>query len=142
MIDGGGGFGQAPSIRAMDLAVEKARAFGIGAVGVRNSNHFGAAGGLRTAGRRAGFCRHVHDRRLRGFDRSDISTEARFGTNPIALAAPARHNRPFLLDMATSTVALGKFKLYAGRTSRSHPVGLWTKPAGRRPTPSRRLSTG
>lgn len=44
IIDGGGGFGQVPSVRAMDLAIEKARAFGIGAVGVRNSNHYGAAG--------------------------------------------------------------------------------------------------
>src|SRR5215212_10712293 len=53
VVDGGGGFGQAPSVRAMDLAVEKARAFGIGAVGVRNSNHFGAAGvyALRAAER-------------------------------------------------------------------------------------------
>jgi hypothetical protein len=33
-----------PAVRAMDLAIEKAQAFGIGAVGVRNSNHYGAAG--------------------------------------------------------------------------------------------------
>jgi LDH2 family malate/lactate/ureidoglycolate dehydrogenase len=34
------------------------------------------------------------------------------GTNPIALSAPARRNRPFLLDMATSTVAANKVKVY------------------------------
>jgi LDH2 family malate/lactate/ureidoglycolate dehydrogenase len=34
------------------------------------------------------------------------------GTNPIAFAAPARRNRPFLLDMATSTVAGNKVKVY------------------------------
>ena len=44
LIDGGGGFGEAPATRAIDLAVEKAKAFGIGAVAVRNSNHYGAAG--------------------------------------------------------------------------------------------------
>jgi LDH2 family malate/lactate/ureidoglycolate dehydrogenase len=34
-----------------------------------------------------------------------------FGTNPIAFAAPAGKNPPFSLDMATSTVAVGKTKL-------------------------------
>src|SRR5438477_195532 len=34
------------------------------------------------------------------------------GTNPIAFAAPARRNRPFLLDMATSSVANNKIKVY------------------------------
>jgi LDH2 family malate/lactate/ureidoglycolate dehydrogenase len=36
-----------------------------------------------------------------------------FGTNPIAFAAPAGRHPPFCLDMATSTVALGKIKLAA-----------------------------
>jgi len=34
------------------------------------------------------------------------------GTNPIAFAAPARRNPPFQLDMATTTVAAGKVKVY------------------------------
>jgi LDH2 family malate/lactate/ureidoglycolate dehydrogenase len=34
------------------------------------------------------------------------------GTNPIAFAAPARRNPPFLLDIATSTVAGNKVKVY------------------------------
>jgi LDH2 family malate/lactate/ureidoglycolate dehydrogenase len=34
------------------------------------------------------------------------------GTNPIAFAAPTRRNRPFLLDMSTSTVAQNKVKVY------------------------------
>src|SRR2546423_13362413 len=34
------------------------------------------------------------------------------GTNPIAFAAPARRNAPFLLDMATSTVANNKIKVH------------------------------
>jgi LDH2 family malate/lactate/ureidoglycolate dehydrogenase len=130
VIDGGGGFGQAPSVRAMDLAVEKARAFGIGAVGVRNSNHFGAAGvyALRAA-----------EQGLIGFSTTAVfkasivpthGREARFGTNPIAFAAPGRRNRPFLLDMATSTVALGKFKLYA-REDKAIPPGWALDEAGR-----------
>jgi LDH2 family malate/lactate/ureidoglycolate dehydrogenase len=34
------------------------------------------------------------------------------GTNPLAFAAPARRNAPFQLDMATTTVAAGKVKVY------------------------------
>jgi LDH2 family malate/lactate/ureidoglycolate dehydrogenase len=55
--------------------------------------------------------------------------EARFGTNPIAFAAPAGRNPPFLLDMATSTVALGKFKLYA-RDGKAIPPGWALDAAG------------
>ncbi|GIK80082.1 MAG: malate dehydrogenase [Alphaproteobacteria bacterium] len=111
LIDGGGGFGEAPATRAIELAARKANAFGIGAVAVRNSNHYGAAGvhALRAV-------RHG----LIGFSTSAVwntaivpthGVKTMLGTNPIAFAAPARRNPPFLLDMATSTVAIGKIKL-------------------------------
>src|SRR5918993_2991632 len=130
VIDGGGGFGQAPSLRAMDLALEKARAFGIGAVAVRNSNHFGAAGIYALRAAEHGF---VGVSTTAVFKASIVPThgrEARFGTNPIAFAAPAGRNPPFLLDMATSTVALGKFKLYA-REDKPVPPGWALDEAGR-----------
>ena len=130
VIDGGGGFGQAPSIRAMDLAIDKARAFGIGAVGVRNSNHYGAAGvyALRAAGQ--GFIGVSTTAVYKPSIVPTFGRAARFGTNPIAFAAPGRRNRPFLLDMATSTVAMGKFKLYA-REGKSIPPGWALDEAGR-----------
>src|SRR5919112_5805934 len=103
VIDGGGGFGQAPSVRAMDLAVEKARAFGIGAVGVRNSNHFGAAGLYALRAAEKGFIGFATTAVFKASIVPTFGREARFGTNPIAFAAPAGRNRPFLLDMATST---------------------------------------
>lgn len=129
VIDGGDGFGQAPSVRAMDLAVEKARAFGIGAVAVRNSNHFGAAGvyALRAAER--GFLGIATTAVFKASIVPTYGREARFGTNPIAFAAPAGRNRPFLLDMATSTVALGKFKLHA-RDDKAIPPGWALDGAG------------
>ena len=34
------------------------------------------------------------------------------GTNPISLAVPAKDNDSFVLDMATTTVALGKVSLF------------------------------
>jgi LDH2 family malate/lactate/ureidoglycolate dehydrogenase len=122
LVDGGGGFGEAPAVLAMDLAIEKARTFGIGAVAVRNSNHYGAAGiyALRAA-----------EQGLIGLSTTAVykpgvvptfGKVAMLGTNPIAFAAPARRNRPFFLDIATSTVAMGKLKL-AAREGKPLPAG-------------------
>jgi L-2-hydroxycarboxylate dehydrogenase (NAD+) len=38
--------------------------------------------------------------------------DAILGTNPISVAAPAGEEYPFVLDMATSTVSLGKVEVY------------------------------
>ena len=111
-VDARAGIGHPVSVMAMDLAIGMAQAFGIGAVSVRDSHHFGAAGyyAVRAA---------AHG--LLGLVTSTARTVAvvptyaaipMLGTNPIAFAAPARRNRPFLLDMATSTVAANKVKVY------------------------------
>ena len=47
---------------------------------------------------------------------------AALGTNPIAFAAPAAQNPPFALDMATTTVAVGKLNI-ARRLGKSIPEG-------------------
>jgi LDH2 family malate/lactate/ureidoglycolate dehydrogenase len=133
VIDGGGGFGQAPSVRAMDLAIDKARAFGIGAVAVRNSNHFGAAGVYALRAAEQGFLGIATTAVFKASIVPTYGREARFGTNPIAFAAPAARNRPFLLDMATSTVALGKFKLHA-REGKAIPPGWALDEAGQAQT--------
>src|SRR5260370_15204050 len=41
-----------------------------------------------------------------------FGAEPIMGTNPLAFAAPAKRNPPFQLDMATTTVAAGKVKVY------------------------------
>ena len=43
LISARNAMGQVAGVQAMDLAIEKAKQYGIGAVGVRESNHFGAA---------------------------------------------------------------------------------------------------
>jgi LDH2 family malate/lactate/ureidoglycolate dehydrogenase len=48
--------------------------------------------------------------------------EAKFGTNPICLAAPTLEERPFVIDMATTTAAAGKLEL-AARQGKSIPAG-------------------
>lgn len=131
LIDGGGGLGHCPSALAMRLAVEKAKTVGIGAVAVRNSNHYGAAGVYALMAADAG---------LIGVSTTSVwntaivptfGTDPMFGTNPIAFAAPAGKNPPFVLDMATSTVAIGKVKL-AKLLGQDIPEG-WVVDANGRP---------
>ena len=54
VIDAGGGIGHLAADRAMRLAIEKARAAGVGVVAVRNSGHFGAAGSYAALARDEG----------------------------------------------------------------------------------------
>ncbi len=112
--------GQVAGVQAMDLAIEKAKQFGIGAVGVRESNHFGAAAyyTLRAVDHDAiGFC-----------STNGIQVMAPFGgvtpslsNTPIAYAIPAATERPLMLDMAVSVVAAGKVAL-AKRKGESIPL--------------------
>jgi len=132
LIDGGGGLGHYPADMAMKLAIDKAAAAGLAAVGVRNSNHYGAAGV---------YALQAAERGLIGIAMTNVwtssmvptrGTRAMFGTNPIAFAAPAAKNPPFCLDMSTATVAVGKLKLAAIRHE-PLPRG-WALDAEGRPT--------
>ncbi|HLW28461.1 MAG TPA: Ldh family oxidoreductase [Kiloniellales bacterium] len=111
VLDGGGGFGHQVSLEAVGMAARKARLFGIGAAAVRNSHHYGAAGL---------YAKRIAEQGLLGISTTAVwrpaivptgGSQPMLGTNPIAFAAPAAKNRPFLLDMATSTAAIGKLRV-------------------------------
>jgi LDH2 family malate/lactate/ureidoglycolate dehydrogenase len=103
--------GALAAFTAMSHAVNLADRFGIGAVAIRNSSHFGPAGAFALAAADAGkiglaFCNADKIVRLHG-------GAARFhGTNPIACAVPIPGARPWLLDMATSTIPYNRVHLY------------------------------
>jgi LDH2 family malate/lactate/ureidoglycolate dehydrogenase len=122
LIDGGGGLGHVPGHTAMTLAIAKCRAAGIGAVAVRNSGHFGAAGAYAAMAAEAGYLGLVTSSADLPAIVPTAGKEAMLGTNPIAFTAPATHNKPLLLDIATSTVSLGKLFM-ASRSGRSIPPG-------------------
>jgi LDH2 family malate/lactate/ureidoglycolate dehydrogenase len=130
LLDGGGGLGHVPGQRAMRLAVEKCRATGLGAVAVRNSGHFGAAGAYAEMASEAGFLGLATTSTREPFVVPTFGAESMLGTNPIAFAAPAGREGAFLLDMATSTVALGKLAA-AWRRGRRAPAGWALGPRGR-----------
>jgi LDH2 family malate/lactate/ureidoglycolate dehydrogenase len=113
LLDGDGGLGHLPGMKAMRLAIEKCAATGVGVVGVRNANHFGAAGVYALLAPERGFIGVAMTATWRPGIVPTFGAEAMLGTNPIAFAAPAKRNPPFCLDMATSTVALNKIKLAA-----------------------------
>jgi LDH2 family malate/lactate/ureidoglycolate dehydrogenase len=113
LMDGGGGLGHYPGVKAMELAIQKCAAVGVGVVAVRNSNHYGAAGVYALQAVERGFIGVSTTGVWRPGVVPTFGAAPMFGTNPIAFAAPARRNPPFCLDMATSTVAIGKVKLAA-----------------------------
>jgi len=96
--------------KAMRLAMDKARKTGVGAVTVFNSGHFGAIGHYAMQAAQqdmVGVC-------FTGAGLSVVPTFAAkplLGTNPIALAAPARNEAPMLFDAATSAIAGNKIRL-------------------------------
>jgi L-2-hydroxycarboxylate dehydrogenase (NAD+) len=96
--------------KAMRLAVEKARTVGVGAVTVYNSGHFGAIGHYAMQAALQGMVGVC----FTGAGLSVVPTFAAkplLGTNPIALAAPARQEAPMLFDAATSAIAGNKIRL-------------------------------
>ena len=112
LIDADAGLGHPAAVKGMKLAVTKAKAMGVGVVSVFNSHHFGAAGYYAALASKEGLVGMVTSA-TRSI--AVVPTRAAvpvLGTNPIAFAAPARRNRPFLLDMATSSVANNKIKVY------------------------------
>lgn len=112
LLDGADGLGHPVSAMAMNLAVDKAKQFGVGVVGVVNSHHFGAAGAYARIASARGVIGMVTSS-TRGV--TMVPTRGAMpvlGTNPLAFAAPATRNPPFVLDMATTTVAAGKVKVH------------------------------
>ena len=106
---------------AMKLAIKKAKTSGTAFVTVANSRHFGMAGY---------YSMMALSEDMIGLSMTNATphvlptfgSEPRMGTNPISLAVPANKESPFVLDMATSTVAVGKI-LIAKRLGLPIPYG-------------------
>lgn len=128
LIDAGAGLGQPVSHQAMQKAIQKAVEVGAGFVALRNSNHYGIAGYYAMMALE-------HDCIGMSMTNADVlvvptfGRDAMLGTNPVAVAAPANEERPFVLDMATSTVPRGKLEVYE-RQGKPVPMGWATDDRG------------
>ena len=109
-FDGGNGLGQVIMRQATDTAIDLAKQYGIGAVAVRHSNHFGTAGYYANIMARAGcigFAATMAGPTMAPYGGLDLL----LGTNPLAVAFPGE-KQLFCGDMATSATAKGKIHIY------------------------------
>ena len=121
IMDGDQGLGFVVGHRAMTEAMQRAEKTGAGFIAVRNSTHFGAG---------ACYAMMALERDMIGMAMTNTvavvvapgSTKPAVGTNPLAVAVPAGEKPPFVLDMATSVVAVGKLEM-AQREGTSIPEG-------------------
>jgi len=130
LMDAHNGFGQVAADHAMRLAIEKAREYGVAAVGVRNSNNFGTAGYFGDMAARQGFAAMVYANAAPAIVPTG-GNRTIFGTNPICYAFPGGAGKnPVLLDMATTVAARGKIRL-AAKNGEKIPMDWATGPDGK-----------
>ena len=130
LIDGRHGMGHVIAYRAMQMAIDKAREYGLGAVTVRNGTHFGIAGYYPLMAAEEGMM-GLAVTNARPAIAPTFSTEPMLGTNPIAFAAPSDTEHPFCFDGATSIIQRGKVEVLS-RAEKPMPEG-WVIDAQGRP---------
>lgn len=120
--DGNCGMGHVIAYKAMEKAIEKAKKYGLGAVAVRNSTHFGIAGYYSLMAEKEGMI-GITTTNARPSIPPTFGAEPMLGTNPLTVGAPTDEKFPFCLDCATSIIQRGKVELY-NRTGKPLPEGV------------------
>lgn len=110
-LDGGDQVGYLVGMRALELAVDKARAHGLAVVGARNTWYTGMFSYYLEKAAEAGFAGMIA-----GSGPAVVAphggTEGRFGTNPIAFGFPSTPT-PVIWDIGTAAVMYGEVMLKA-----------------------------
>ncbi|XP_034835191.1 (2R)-3-sulfolactate dehydrogenase (NADP(+))-like [Maniola hyperantus] len=109
-VDGCDGLGATVGNFCMDLAIKKAKECGVGWVAVKRCNHYGMAGYWALKAEKQG---------LIGMSFTNSapvmvptrSKQKACGTNPISMAAPATNGDSIVVDLATTTAAMGKVEM-------------------------------
>ncbi len=122
VIDGHDGMGQVIAHKAMSMAIEKAKTYGMGMVAVRNSTHYGIAGYYATMATKAGLI-GITGTNARPSIAPTFGVENMLGTNPLTFGLPTDEEFPFVLDCATSIVQRGRIEYYA-RIGKDTPAGM------------------
>lgn len=110
-LDADHALGTAAGYRAMEEAMRLADSAGIGAVTAINSSHFAAAGAYSLEAAERGyigmaFCNAT------SIVLAHSGRRVFHGTNPISFAAPVKGERPYLIDMATSSIPFNRVLQY------------------------------
>ena len=120
-MDANNGLGHPAGVKTMQMCIAKARQSGVAMATVRNSNHYGIAGYYAMMAL-------PEDMIGVSFTNSGPlvapthGRKALLGTNPIAVAVPAGRNQPYVLDMATSIVPIGRITVYQ-KNGKEIPAG-------------------
>ena len=141
LVDGDNGAGHLVMRRASHLAIEKAKATGIGWVGARMSNHAGPAALYATL--------PLHHDMIGLYFAVGSSnhlppwggSETLLGTNPMCVAVPAGDEPPIVLDMSPTVAAFGKVRLAAQRGEQM-PIGWMIDRDGKPLTDPKRADEG
>ncbi|MCX7943271.1 MAG: Ldh family oxidoreductase [Deltaproteobacteria bacterium] len=121
VIDANHGMGQYTAYKAMEMAIKKAKRFGLGMTVVRNSTHYGIAGYyslMAVKNKMIG----ITGTNARPSVAPTFGVENMLGTNPLTFGIPTDEEFPFLLDCATSITQRGKIEVYA-KLNKPLPVG-------------------
>ncbi|MGB8252125.1 MAG: Ldh family oxidoreductase, partial [Anaerolineaceae bacterium] len=113
--------------RAMERCIRMAKTSHIAVVTVRNSNHFGIAGYYAMLALKEDML-GISLTNAQPLVAPTYGRTALLGTNPIAVAVPCADGKPFVLDMATSIVPIGKITVY-DKAGDNVPLG-WGMDAG------------
>lgn len=122
VVDGHDGMGQVIGVKAMNMAIEKAKKYGMGMVAVRNSCHYGIAGYYTDMAADAG-CIGMTGTNARPSIAPTFGVENMLGTNPLTIGFPTDEPFNFYLDCATSITQRGKIEYFA-RTGQDTPAGM------------------
>jgi len=137
VVDGHNGMGHVISCKAMKLAIDKAKKYGMGMTAVRNSTHYGIAGYYALMAVRENMI-GITGTNARPSIAPTFGVENMLGTNPLTFGMPTDEPFPFLLDCATSITQRGKVELYA-RLGKDLPKGWVIDENGESKTNSREV---
>ncbi len=120
VVDGHNGMGQVIGTKSMQMAIDKAKKYGMGMVAVRNSCHYGIAGYYTSMATKAG-CIGLTGTNARPSVAPTFGVEGMFGTNPLTLGVPTDEKFDFNIDCASSITQNGKVEYYARIGEDIHP---------------------
>ena len=122
VVDGHDGMGMVVSHKAMTMAIEKAKKYGMGMVAVRNSTHYGIAGYWSTMATKENMV-GITGTNARPSIAPTFGVENMLGTNPLTVGFPTDEDFPFVLDCATSITQRGKIEYFA-KINKDTPEGM------------------
>lgn len=112
LVDGDLAIGMVAATRSMEIAIKKAEKSGTGWVATQNSNHFGIG---------SYYAMMALEHNMMGIAMTNAnpfvaptnSVSKLLGTNPVAFAAPAKNQPPFIADFSSTPIARGKLAVAA-----------------------------